>query len=234
MKPTGKQHCLDDLRARILTLDIRPGSDLDEATLSAHYAISRTPLREVLQRLAGEGYVTLESNRGARVASMDLSVMRTFFQTAPMIYSAVGRLAAERHRPQQLDELRAVQEAFSLAVAAGDALAMAMHNHRFHEIIGEMAGNDYLMPSLNRLLIDHARLSQTFYRPAAPAERDAVTKACSQHDDIIQAIADREPAVVVELTRQHWELSRGRMERFVLSDPLPLDATDHMEQSHAV
>ncbi|MEL6478999.1 MAG: GntR family transcriptional regulator, partial [Pseudomonadota bacterium] len=160
MTGTGKQACLHDLRHRILAMEVPPGSDLDEADLSARYEISRTPLREVLQRLAGEGFVILAANRGAKVASMDLGTLRTFFQTAPLIYSSVARMAAENRTKAQIDELKAVQAAFAAAVAGSDASGMALNNHRFHEIIGEMAANPYLTPSLKRLLIDHTRLGQ--------------------------------------------------------------------------
>ena len=95
MSGSAKIQCLDDLRNRILSLDIAPGSDLDELRLCDHYGISRTPLREVLQRLAGEGFLTLADNRGAKVASMDFGVMRVFFQTAPLVYANIASLAAE-------------------------------------------------------------------------------------------------------------------------------------------
>ncbi|MCP4388245.1 MAG: GntR family transcriptional regulator, partial [Gammaproteobacteria bacterium] len=52
-----KQSIYDDLKKRILTLELEPGAALDEASLSQHYRISRTPLREVLRGLAGEGCV---------------------------------------------------------------------------------------------------------------------------------------------------------------------------------
>lgn len=147
MKPTRKRDCLDDLKHRILTLDVAPGADLDETALARSYEISRTPLREVFQRLAGEGYLILSENRGAKVASMDLDTVRTFFRTAPLIYSSVARLAAENRTPAQLDELKAVQRRFARAAADGDAGAMALDNHRFHELVGEMARNQYLMAS---------------------------------------------------------------------------------------
>lgn len=226
MEPTKKQHCLTDLRRRILALEIRPGADLDEAKLSEEYAVSRTPLREVLQRLAGEGYVAQQDNRSAKVASMDLATMRTFFQTAPSIYANVARLAAENRTVAQLDELKNVQFAFASAVAAADPAKMALNNHRFHELTGEMAANEYLTPSLSRLLIDHTRLAQAFYRPAAPAETMAVRRASEQHNAMIAALEARESSLMVELTLEHWNLSRDRMERFVRPDPLPADVMD--------
>ncbi|MEM7268923.1 MAG: GntR family transcriptional regulator [Pseudomonadota bacterium] len=234
MNQSPKNTCLADLRDRILSMDVAPGSDLDETDLSDRYAISRTPLREVLHRLAGEGYVTLSANRGAKVASMDLNRMRTFFQTAPLIYSSVARLAAENRTSAQLRDLKDVQTEFAAAVGGADASAMALSNHRFHEIIGDMAHNPYLTASLKRLQIDHTRLGQVFYRPSAPAESLAIRKASQQHDAMIHAIEAREIDVVVDLTLQHWDLSRDRMERFVRPDPLPMEIVDFMEKKNAV
>lgn len=234
MKTPAKQACLKDLKYRILSLDVPPGSDLDEADLSLRYQISRTPLREILHRLSGEGYVSLSANRGAKVASMDLAAMRTFFQTAPLIYSSVARLAAESRTTDQVDLLKSVQREFLAATDASDAGAMALANHRFHEVIGEMAQNPYLMASLKRLLIDHTRLGQVFYRPSAPAEEMAIRKAGQQHDAMISAIEAGEVGVVVDLTLQHWDLSRDRLERFVRPDPLPNDVVSFLEKKNAV
>ena len=233
MPGTRKHDCLNDLRRRILALDIPPGADLDEAKLCDTYGISRTPLREVLQRLAGDGYIRLEENRGAKVASMDLPTLRVFFQTAPMVYANISRLAAENRTDAQLDDLKAVQAKFAAATAAGHAGEASLFNHRFHELIGEMAQNPYLVASLNRMLIDHTRLGQTFYRPASPAESLLVVRTCEQHDALIAAIEAREPALAIDLTLQHWDLSRDRMERFVRPDPLPVDIISMEGKHHA-
>ncbi len=230
----NKLNCLTDLRTRILTLDIAPGEDLDEANLCETYGISRTPLREVLQRLNGEGYVRLEQNRGAKVASMDLAVMRSFFQTAPLIYATVSRQAAENRQARQIGPLKDTQSQFLKAISSGDAGGAAIHNHRFHEQIGEMAQNPYLLPSLNRMLIDHTRLGQTFYRPASPAETMLIIKAGQHHDLMIDAIEAQDPDLAVDLTLEHWDLSRDRLERFVRPDPLPLDMISSKDKKHAV
>ena len=229
-----KTACLEDMKSRILRLDLDPGSELDETQIAASYGISRTPLREVFQMLAGEGYINIETNRGARVTSMDLGVLRTFFQTAPLVYATMARLAAECRRSDQLDALKAAQQDFLKATTAEDAAAAALHNHRFHHQIGVMAGNPYLLPALNRMLIDHTRLSQTFYRPANKKEKKLVKKAGQQHDAMIAAIEAQAADVAVDLTLQHWDLSRDRMEKFVHPDPLPIDVVDLEARRDAV
>lgn len=229
-----KEACLQDLRARILSTDLAPGLALDEAGLAERYGMSRTPLREVLQRLAGAGFVAIEDNRGAKVASMDVGTMRTFFQTAPMIYAAIGRLAAENRTARQIDDLKAAQHTFRTARSGDDASAAALANHRFHAVIGEMAHNSYLTAALDRLLIDHTRLSQTFYRPASAAETALAARAAEQHDGMIAAIEARDATAVVDLTLRHWDLSRDRIERFVRPDPLPLDVDSMKDRRDAV
>ena len=112
MAPSKKNLCFNDLRCRILQLDLAPGVDLDEASFSKYYGLSRTPLREVFQKLAGEGYLSIEPNRGAVVAVMDLPTMRRFFQTAPIVYAAIARLAAERASPPQIHGLKEAQKKF--------------------------------------------------------------------------------------------------------------------------
>ena len=218
-----KQACQEALVHRILTLDIQPGSTLDETLLSEEYGLSRTPLREVFQKLAGDGYLMLNENRGTKVSSMDLTSMRNFFQSAPMIYAAVARLAAENAVGQQIEDLKHVQSLFRRAGEESETQDMAMHNHRFHRIIGEMAGNPYLSPSLNRLLIDHTRMSQMFYKPINSKERLLVWEACDQHDAMIEAIEKKDPGTIVNLTIKHWELSRDKIEKFVRPDPLDVN-----------
>ena len=229
-----KTRALDDLRMRILSLGVAPGADLDEAALCAQYAISRTPMREVFHRLAGEGYLELGQNRAPKVASMDLPTLRTFFQTAPLIYANIARLAAENRRADQIAPLRAVQAQFRAATEVGDAGAAALLNHSFHAQIGVMSHNPYLQMSLGRMLIDHTRLSQTFYRPSNPEDTARIASAADQHDAMIDALEAHDVEAATALTLAHWDLSRDRMERFVTPDPLPLDMATLKETADAL
>ena len=220
-----KDACLADLKARVLALDLAPGAALDEVSLSETYGLSRTPLREVLQRLAGEGYISLEANKGALVSAMDFAAMRQFFQTAPIIYCAISRLAAENASLAQVKALKAAQFEFSKAKSDLQAGSMALANHRFHEITGEMSGNPYLLPAMGRLLIDHTRMSQRFYSGTAPQDGVRIVQAAHQHDLLIDAIERRSAEEAVEITLDHWALSRDEIERYVWPDPLPDDTT---------
>jgi DNA-binding GntR family transcriptional regulator len=218
-----KENLYSDLKRQILTMELEPGASLDETTLSEEYQISRTPLRDVFRRLAGEGYLEIVSNRGASVASMNHKTLRNFFLTAPMLYAAVGRLAAMNATPKQIESMRAAQREFRNAALRQDSESLIYWNDRFHTLMGEMAANPYLKPSYERLLIDHARISQTFYRPRDPHMTENMQQALDQHDAMIECIANSQSDAMVELIREHWELSRSHMETYVHPDPLPIE-----------
>lgn len=211
----GKSDLYEDLKRQILTMELEPDQDLDEAALCEAYGLSRTPVREIFRRLEGEGYIDIRPNRGARVVPLNHHTLRHFFLVAPMIYAAVGRLAVQNFRPRQLEELKAVQLRFRAASESRDPLAMVIENNRFHEIFGEMSANPYLKPSLKRLLIDHARIGHTFYRPRDEDMRDRLRRSVEHHDEMIAAVESRDEDAFVALVFEHWELSRQNMEIYV-------------------
>lgn len=207
--------CLEDLRRRILTQDLDPGAYLDETRVADAYGISRPPLREILRELAGEGYVVLHENRGAQVVPMTHKTLRNFFVAAPMIYAATTRLAAEHAKPSQLMRLKDTQLLFRAAIRDGNTVERALMNERFHALIGEMADNEFLLPSLRRLLIDHTRIGMTFYDPRNSTLADHRGMAADQHDQFIALIEVRDAAAAADLAIAHWELSRAAIESFV-------------------
>lgn len=218
-----KSDAYSDLKRKVLALTLAPGEALDEVAIAAAYGLSRTPLRDVYQRLAGEGYIEIQANKGASVSSMDLATMRNFFQSAPMIYAAIARLAAEQATAEQITGLKKIQLSFERAVKRSDASNMSIYNHQFHEHVGDMAHSPYLKPSLCRLLIDHTRMSHRFYRVSGEESRTRINQSSDQHAQMIEAIEKHEPARCVELTVEHWELSRSDLHKYGLPDALPLD-----------
>ena len=223
MPANSKDALYQDLKKRILTLDLEPGIDLDEVRISTEYGLSRTPVREVFRRLAGEGYIEIINNRGASVSSMNHKTLRDFYLIAPMIYSTIGRLAVKNASDKQIKELKAAQSKFKQAVKANNPDKMAFQNDCYHSITGDMADNKYIQPSLQRLLIDHARIAQTFYRPKDEQMQIYLNQAVKQHDQIIKAIESGDENEAADLSIEHWELSRKRMQMFVIPDALPFD-----------
>ena len=143
-------------------------------------------------------------------------------------------------QPDVAPTLFGSKEQVALLQRGADLRKLTRHDRRFF-YYGRTVGICTLdaapfdcLAALARLQIDHTRMSQTFYRPAAPAEAILVTKAIEQHDGMIAAIEARDTKLATDLTLQHWDLSRDRLERFVRPDPLPVQITASKEKSHAV
>jgi DNA-binding GntR family transcriptional regulator len=223
MPPIGKKAiCIDDLRRRILTNELDPGSYLDELEIADTYGISRPPVREALRQLAGEGYVVLQENRGAQVAPMTHKTLRNFFIAAPMIYAAIARLAAQHSSPNHVERLKQIQRAFRISIRENDVTQRALLNQRFHATMGDVADNEYLLPSLRRLLIDHTRIGMTFYSPREASLTQQQITAADQHDQFIALIEAGDADAAADLAVAHWELSRAQIENFVTPESIHL------------
>ncbi|MBK5571555.1 GntR family transcriptional regulator [Ensifer sp. SSB1] len=210
------------LRHRILTMQIAPGSVLDEIALSEEFGLSRPPVREAMRQLAGEGFIELESNRPARVTSMSYQSLRDFFLVAPLIYVATTRLAAEVSTKPDISSLREIQNHFRQSVEGDNVDGRVFYNDQFHLRIGEIANNAYLLPSLRRLLIDHARIGKIFYRPANAQMQRNLEGACRQHEDIIDAIANHDADRAEALLRAHLDLSRKNMAMYAAPEGMQI------------
>lgn len=213
-KGGSARHVYDSLRRRILSLELRPGADLDESTLVEIYGVSRTPVREALIRLGADRLVALLPNRVARVAPIELHMLDEFFEALNLSQRAITRWAAIRHTSDHLRAIRAGQEAFEAAAKERDPGAQSDRNADFHLAIAEAADNGYIADIYRRLLMEGLRLSRIaltydFDRDHSLAAHTA--KVIAEHGEIVAAIAARDADRAERLGAAHAWLFRNRV-----------------------
>lgn len=202
----------DLLRDEILNLDVAPGSPVDEVQLAERFRISRTPIREALVRLAGEGLVTTLPNRSTMVSNIDFLNLQPFFEALVLMYRVTARLAAERHREDHLRTIRARQRDFADASKTQDALAMIATNAAFHSAIADAGGNPYFAGLFNKLLDEGRRILRLYYNSY---DDQLPRRFVDEHDELISAIARRDAAAADELAREHAEQIVEQVQRFL-------------------
>lgn len=208
---------VETLKRRIISMELAPGAVVDETLLSEEFGLSRPPVRELIRQMAAEGYLDLEANRSARVSSMSHQSLRNFFLAAPLIYISTTQLAAINATQVEIDQLKKIQASFREAIDQNNLEGRVYYNNLFHLEIGRIAENHYLLPSLERLLIDHARLGKIFYRhPNTTDMQEDLDTAVIQHDQIIDAIERHNAGEAGEIVRVHMDLSRRRMTEYVV------------------
>ncbi|ASY66987.1 Transcriptional regulator, GntR family (plasmid) [Sinorhizobium sojae CCBAU 05684] len=199
---SGVKIVYDVLRDEILDLVLPPGSPIDEVQLAERFKLSRTPIREALVRLAGEGLIDTLPNRSTMVSNIDFLNLHTYFDALVLMYRVTTRLAAEYHRPEDLDPIRARQAEFAAAVEAQDALAMIATNAAFHSAIAEAGRNLYFTGLFNRLLDEGRRILRLYYQSY---DDRLPQRFVDEHEEMIAAIAARDVEAADRLARTHAE-----------------------------
>ena len=208
---SGVRMVYDLLRDEILDLVLPPGSPIDEVQLAERFGMSRTPIREALVRLSGEGLVRTLPNRSAMVSTIDFLNLHTYFDALVLMYRVTTRLAAEHHRPADLEPIRAHQAEFAKAVAAQDALAMIATNAAFHSAIAEAGRNPYFLALFNRLLDEGRRILRLYYESY---EDKLPQQFVEEHEELILKIAARDLEGADRLARIHAEQIVAQVQRF--------------------
>ncbi|WP_176084340.1 GntR family transcriptional regulator [Martelella sp. HB161492] len=161
---SGTQKVYEALRHEILSMKLAPSSPLDEVRLSDRFGMSRTPVREALLRLAGEGLVTTLPNRNTIVSAINFADLPPYFDALTLMYRLSMRGAATKRDKPAMEKMRACQNDFIAAVEAQDAFAMIEANREFHVATAECAGNPYYTAFFARLLDEGRRILRLYYQ----------------------------------------------------------------------
>lgn len=212
------------LEHAIVSGDIAPGTVLRQEQLSEQYAVSRTPVREALRRLAALGLVSFEPNRGVRVRTPSLDELREAFLVRAALESLATELAATRIGPTELAELDAAEDRF--AELTDRLRGMSRDEDGRRAIVGEWvranhAVHDVIYRAAALPLVERVAKSMRFSGSAVWNPRDArvldelyLTNE-SQHRAIIGALRAGSAAGARELAREHVLASGALLERIV-------------------
>lgn len=197
---SGVQTVYTLLKQDILEMSLAPGSVLDEVSLSQRFAMSRTPIREALVRLAGDGLVTTLPNRNTIVSTIDFAELPIYFESLTLMYRVTTRAAAVRHKPADLAAMRHHQDDFADAVRQKDAPRMIASNREFHVAIAEAGGNRYYTAFFARLLDEGRRILRLYY---ASFDDRLPIRYVKEHERMIAAIAERNVGLCDRLATEH-------------------------------
>ena len=164
--------------------------------------MSRTPIREALVRLAGEGLIETLPNRSTMVSNIDFLNLHTFFDALVLMYRVTTRLAAQYHRPEDLAIIRTFHQEYAAAVKAQDALAMIATNVAFHTAIADAGRNPYFSSLFRRLLDEGRRILRLYYQSY---EGQLPQRFVDEHQEMIDVIVARDLDAADRIGRQHAE-----------------------------
>ena len=204
------------LLAAIFEHRLAPGTKLGEDRLAAIFGVSRARIRRVLPRLAHEGVVTLEPNRGAFVAKPTVTQARGIFEARRLIEPGiVTRFMASAGR-NGVARLRQHVAAEKRARSANDKPAIVRLSGEFHVLLADMAGNAILARSMRELTSLTCLIIALYDAPSVPHCRS------DEHDEIVNAIAAGERPRATRLMVEHLDHVENGLDLNVV-EPAPVD-----------
>jgi len=192
------------VRQKIIDGEFYPSQRLIEAQLSQSLGFSRHNVRTALDRLASDGLVRLEPNRGATVATLSLEDALDSLVAREALEVAVTRLATERITDEQLAQMAEFVKAMRQALADEQYDEYSATNVRFHQLIHGAAGNN-TMPELIRTL--RLRMSRLQLRSILIPGRSE--KSIAEHEAIYEALKKRDADAAGAAAGEHLRSLRS-------------------------
>lgn len=199
-----REEVLRKLREAIVTQRLRPGARLVERELCELTRTSRTSVREALRQLESEGLVR-SSPRGVSVARVSAAEAASLYEARSALEGAAAALCAQRADAQQLQDL---QQAFAGLQAAGeDTQAALAAKDRFYAAMFDGARSPVIAEMLGSI---HARVS--VLRAASMTRLGRPAEAVRELGEIVEAIAQKDPAAASVAARRHIENAAAALE----------------------
>ncbi|MEQ9039062.1 MAG: GntR family transcriptional regulator [Silicimonas sp.] len=206
------------LRSLVLSGEYPSNARLSEVALSGRLGISRTPLRQAMDHLVGEGLLERIETGGCRVARFTVEDIEDAIELRGVIEGTAARLAAERGaNPEKLRQAAELLDGIDGALAAPEGIdfdSYVAFNARFHAKLAELSGSATVcreVARVNRLPLasPSAFLNE---QELIPDFQASLTIAQSQHRAILDAISRGEGARAEGLAREHARLARRNLE----------------------
>lgn len=185
------------LRA-IVSGDFPPGYQIRDFDIAQSLGVSRTPVREALQRFADEGLVETMPGTATRVAPIDTEAVRNIYPIVGALHALAIRLGAQRIGPDKIEAMTRANAAFTAAVDESHITAALAADDTFHAVALDAAANPELERTLDRLMPHIRRLQLTQF------SSKLVQSSIRQHRHMITACRQHRFADAARTVEQNW------------------------------
>jgi DNA-binding GntR family transcriptional regulator len=189
------------LKDSIMSLDLPPGSRLNESDLAKRMGTSVTPVREALRSLEGEGLVELSYSRSGVVVGLSLDDIRDLYEVRMVLETWAVRNAVSLVTQEDLDELRETVRRAEESLNSGDLSGFSRNNRQFHRMLYQRAGNALLVKVLDGIA-DQVHRVVVAREKQAWAAIDKHHMELDQHRAIIKALEVRDAELAAISLRQ--------------------------------
>ncbi len=201
------QHAYDRIRETIITLELAPGTLVNEQQLAEDLLMGSVPVREALKLLAHDGLIVITPRHGLYVADISLPDLEQISEVRLTLEPLCAGLAAQRATTDDLTVLEALRKE-QAAIAPSDSRRLLDVDHKFHQAIVRSAKNKYLI----RILEHFFGLSQRLWYMVLP-QLDILPTAVAEHLKMVESIksqdADRARKIMYDHVKEFYDRVRN-------------------------
>lgn len=198
------------LRHAIVTGSIDPGAAIQEPLIAEHFGVSRTPVREALLRLRGDGLVIIRKQSGTFVAPIDPNRVEEGMLVRDALEPRVVEIAASRLSERELTDLDAETRLMAVAADADDGRSFIAADDRFHRILVAAGGFPHIAEIIGRV---NAQLDRV--RHLSATNRTRARAAVREHRALMKSLRAGDGAQSADLLRHHLEGSWALIRKIV-------------------
>lgn len=202
-----RHQIFEQLRGDIMSCGLQPGEEVRESALAQKYGVSKSPIRDALQKLEWEGLVEIAPRQGHRVVPISINDARDILEMREILEAAaVRKIAAEGSDADlaSLDEFRTTD--------VSNLKTYVRYNRDFHTRLGAMSGNVRQSTSMRTLMDNYERLCIVSLS-SRQREAEAMAAALAEHNQIIDALQARDGRAAARLSVQHIRKSHVQVMR---------------------
>jgi DNA-binding GntR family transcriptional regulator len=186
------------IRKKIISLELPPGSIVDENELMDELGFGRTPIREALQRLALEKLVTIVPRRGMFVTDIGITDLQRLFEVRLQLESLAARLAAKRGTQEHWQRMEAALDSLPPEDQPPDNQALIIVDEYCHQILYEASDNKFLADATTTLYALSLRLWYYFLNRIGD-----MRGAILEHRAILEALKEQDSERASQLLEGH-------------------------------
>jgi len=199
------------IQKQILERKILPGQRIVERTLARECNMSKTPVREALQRLKDLGLVTGDFQNGVYVSNITGKDALEIFDLREFLEGLSARLAAQRINGDNLEKVKNILEESHLAMKSDDTRRYSELDQNFHFTMMSLSGNSRLFAIYRRLRVQATILMRSSMR----LPERGMEKSFTEHMDIFKALEKRDAVRCEHTARQHIVNTRDAVEKWL-------------------
>lgn len=210
-RPLKTQSAYDMLKRLIVTLELPPGSYIEEREMVERFGIGRTPIREAMLRLSHEGVIVHTPRRGVRVSDLSILDLQEMFEARTCIEPLLTARAAERATPADIRLLEDMLTEAESSVIRDDVGATVDRDYEFHMAVTTISSNRYYTSMAQQVYTSMLRYWHVSYNGLSDFQ-----SSFGHHRLLLEAITSGDPALAGSRAIEHIEIFRTRMGDWVV------------------